>query len=83
MSDALYSTRLRFQAGAGIAKLRGAFVRISRAPDLPGVRVVAIDYVPEIHLAMVQPYADAWRDMTADEVRAADALLVELTKGAA
>jgi hypothetical protein len=80
MSHALYSTRL-YWAGTrgGIAKLHGVLVRLTIEPDLPGVRVVAIDYIPEIGMRSVMPYACAWRDMTDDEARAADALLVLLT----
>lgn len=79
MSHALYSTRLYWAATrGGIAKLHGVLVQLLAAPDLPGLRVVAIDYVPEIGMRTVMPYAHPWRDMTDDEARAADALLVSL-----
>jgi hypothetical protein len=80
MSHALYSTRL-YWAGTrcGVAKLHGVLVQLTAPPDLPGLRVTAIDYVPEVGMRTVMPYAGAWRDMTAEEARAADALLVRLT----
>lgn len=49
MSHALYTTRL-YWAGTrgGIAKLHGHLVQLFEAPALAGLRIVAIDYVPEI-----------------------------------
>ena len=80
MSHALYATRL-YWAGTrgGIAKLHGRLVQITAAPEIPGLRIVAIDYVPEIGLRQLMPYGHAWRDMTDTEAAQADALLQTLT----
>lgn len=78
MSHALYLTRLYWAGGRGIAKLHGKEVRLSAPPHLPGLEVDAVDYTPEVHVAMVMPRRYGWRDMTADEVSAADALLRQL-----
>lgn len=82
MSHALYSTRL-YWAGTrgGIAKLHGRLVQIAVAPEIAGLRIVAIDYVPEIGLRQIMPHGGAWRDMQDHEAAAADALLRDLTKG--
>jgi hypothetical protein len=47
---------------------------------VPGIEsvFVAVDYVPVLRLARVQPLAGAWRDMWPEEIAAADALLREL-----
>lgn len=83
MSDLLYSTRLRFCGRCGVAKLRGVSVPIFVAPDLGAGPVHAVDYVPEVRITEIMPRAcDARRDMTPEEIEAADALLVELTRGA-
>lgn len=79
MSHALYATRLYWVGMRGIAKLHGRQVKLVAPPHLPGLRVDALDYVPEIRLCSVMPYGHGWRDMTPDEVRAADVLLRELT----
>lgn len=80
MSHALYTTRL-YWAGTrgGVAKLHGRLVQLTEAPALDGLRIVAIDYVPEIGLRQVMPYGHAWRDMTDTEAAHADALLRSLT----
>lgn len=76
MSHALYATRL-YWAGTrgGIAKLHGRSVELHAPPHFGGQPVVAVDYIPEIHLRQIQPIAEAWRDMTDDEVRQADETL--------
>jgi hypothetical protein len=79
MSHALYNTRL-YWAGSrgGIAKLHGRCVTLHAPPHIGGAPVVAIDYVPEIHLCQIQPVGEAWRDMSDDEVGAADAVLASV-----
>lgn len=81
MSDALYMTRLRWTGGRGVAKLHGHAVRLLEPPVLPGfegLRVDGIDYTPEVQVAMVMPKFSGWREMTGDEVRAADEFLRRL-----
>ena len=76
MSHALYATRL-YWAGTrgGIAKLHGRRVDLHAPPHIADRAVVGIDYIPEIGLRQIQPYAAAWRDMTDAEVADADAVL--------
>jgi hypothetical protein len=80
MSHALYTTRLYWVGMRGIAKLHGRQVKLVAPPHLPGLRVDSLDYVPEIRLASVMPSGHGWRDMNADEIRAADVLLRQLTQ---
>lgn len=80
MSHALYATRLYWSGMRGMAKLHGHQVKLTAPPDLPGLQIEAIDYVPKIRLATVMPRRCGWRDMTPDEIRAADGLLRALTQ---
>ena len=75
MSDLLYMTRLRWSGYSGIAKLHGKTVMLRLPPDLGTGELVGVDYVPEVHLCEVQPRRGPRRDMTADEIRAADQFL--------
>ena len=76
MSDALYATRLRWDSRRGVCKLAGLAVEITTAPDLGSGPVHSCDYVPEVHIAEVQPRAcDCRRDMLPAEIQAARALL--------
>lgn len=76
MTDALYSTRLRWAAGRGVAKLHGRCVALTSAPVLDGAPVHAVDYTPEVHCIEIQRRAcDPHDDMTEAEVRDADKLL--------
>lgn len=85
MSDALYMTRLRWDGRRGVAKLHGRLVLLQAAPDLGQGPVCAVDYIPEVHLQLIQPRAcDAPRDwMSWEEIAAADRLLRALTATAA
>jgi hypothetical protein len=76
MSEALYERVLSFfPYRLGVAKACGRVVRIHSVPDLCGCRVVAIEYMPEVHVARVQPFADGWRDMSPEECAAAEGLM--------
>ena len=57
--------------------MHGRQVQLTRCPRLPGIEsvFVALDYVPVLRLARVQPLAGAWRDMWPEEIAAADELL--------
>ena len=81
MSDDLYSTRLRWTGGRGIAKLHGKIVALKSTPQLTTCTVDSIDYVPEIGLGQVMPRFEGWRDMWPAECRECDALLVQLHFG--
>lgn len=81
MSDLLYMTRLRWSGYSGIAKLHGRTVMLRLPPDLGTGELVGVDYVPEIHLCEVQPLGHGRRDMTADEIRAADRVLAQMCGG--
>ena len=82
MSDALYSTRLRWSAGRGAAMLHGRIVPLTAPPVLGGQAVHSIDYTPEVHCMEIRRRAcDPVGDMTAAEVAEADALLRVLVVG--
>lgn len=75
MSHALYSTCLCWGGRGGVAKLHGRLVPLFAPPHFGGVPVVAVDYVPEVGMRQIQLAGDRARDMSADEVREADATL--------
>jgi hypothetical protein len=79
VSSALYATRLWWYGNRGGAKLHGKQVLLEHAPIINGRSVVMIDYVPEIALQTIQFAAYPPRDMTRDEIIAADALLRQVT----
>lgn len=84
MSDALYSTRLRWANGRGVARLHGRSVPLAEPPVLDGVAVHAVDYTPEVSVYEVQRRAcDPRVEMTAGEIADADRLLRRLVPGAA
>lgn len=75
MSVDLYSTALVWHGYRGIAKLHGRQIELQEPPTLLGQRLVMIDYRPEIAERRLQPFDGQARDMTADEVAAADVFL--------
>lgn len=79
MSDDLYSTRLRWCNGRGMAKLHGKPVPLSTPPVLAGYAVAEIDYIPEVRCYEIRraPH-DRMEELRGDEIAAADALLREL-----
>lgn len=80
MSDALYSTRLRWYNGNGIAMLCGEKVVLSSAPIVGGGPVEYIDYTPEVRCCEIRHHAcEAMREMTHAEILEADFLLRTLT----
>lgn len=82
MSDALYSTRLRWSGGRGAAMLHGRIVPLTAPPVLGGQAVHSIDYTPEVHCMEIRRRAcDPVGDMTAAEVAEADAMLRRLVAG--
>jgi hypothetical protein len=72
MSAELYQTRLYWVGHRGVAKLHGCSVPLTAAPMLAGRRVVAVDYTPEVRVARVLCAQAGWREMTTEEIRAAD-----------
>lgn len=74
----LLPRRLYWAGMRGVARCDGHECRLTVPPHLPGLEIDALDYVPG-ELAMVMPKRAGWRDMTADERAAADALLRTLT----
>lgn len=78
MSHALYSTRLFWQAGRGVAKLRGEVVPLMQAPCIDGAQVEALDYTPEVRVWQILPAREGWREMTADEIGQCDELLLQM-----
>lgn len=79
MSDALYSTRLRWSHGRGVARLHGRSVELIEPPVLGGVAVHQVDYTPEVGCLEVQRRpCDPRAEMTAGEIVDADVLLRRL-----
>jgi hypothetical protein len=86
MSLALSRLRLYWDGHHGALR-NGDDTRILvEAPLLPGAENAAnleeIDYAPEVELAQVREREGAWREMTADEVAAAEMLLASLAQPA-
>lgn len=82
MSDALYTTRLRWYHGRGLGKLHNRVIELDCAPDLGAGPVESLDYTPEVGVCEIRPRAcDAIRAMTHDEIHAADRLLRSLFGG--
>ncbi len=82
MSIALYRLRLYWDGHHGAAR-NGDDTRILvEPPVLPGAegadKLEEIDYAPEVDVAQVREREGDWRDMTAEEVAAAEALLASL-----
>lgn len=76
MSLDLYSTALVWHGQRGIAKLHGRQIQLPQIPQLlPGQRLVMVDYRPEIGERRLQPFDGPARDMTPEEVAAADVFL--------
>ena len=82
MSIALYRLRVYWDGRRGAVR-NGDDTRILvEAPHLPGTEnadnLEEIDYAPEVDVAQVREREGEWRDMTPDEVAAAEALLASL-----
>lgn len=77
MSQALYPTRLYWVGWSGFARLLGVEIKLDRAPQLPGVQVDQIDYVPG-GVCQVMPKGERWRDMDRRERHDALVLLRHL-----
>ena len=76
MSADLYVTGLWFYANRfGRAKLHGRERALERPPQLLGLQVGEIDYVPEVGVRRLRETTGGWLDLEADEIRAADAYL--------
>lgn len=80
MSHALYFTRLFWDGRRGVAKLHGRMVELHVAPAMPGTPVELLDYAPEVCCREILRHGERRREMTPDEISAADWLLRELTK---
>lgn len=75
----LYPTRLYWVGHRGVASLEGKSVRLISPPHLPGLRIEAIDFIPEPGgVQMVMPKAERWRDLEPAERDAAMALIRHL-----
>ena len=82
MSIALYRLRLYWDGHHGAVR-NGDDTRILvEPPVLPGAETASnleeIDYAPEVDVAQVREREGDWRQMTAEEVAAAEALLASL-----
>ena len=79
MSIALYRLRLYWDGRHGAAR-NGDDTRILVEPPLlPGAESLEeIDYAPEVDVAQVREHDGDWREMTVEEVAAAEAYLASL-----
>jgi hypothetical protein len=79
MSIALYRLRLYWDGHHGAAR-NGDDTLILVEPPLVTAdgRLEEVDYAPEIDVAQVREHAGDWREMTPEEVAAAEALLAAL-----
>lgn len=76
MSTDLYQTALVWHGQrGGVAKLSGRQVPLVDAPPLLGLRLVMVEYYPEIGERELQEATGPRRAMTADEIAAADGFL--------
>ena len=76
MSDDLYSTRLRWSNGRGVAMLHRHSVPLTEPPVLGGEPVYELDYTPEVGCIEIRRHAwDTPGEMTEAEVAEADAML--------
>ncbi|HJV60226.1 MAG TPA: hypothetical protein VJ743_04725 [Albitalea sp.] len=82
MSIALYRFRLYWDGHQGALR-NGDDTRILVGPPSlfaadHAVPLAEIDYAPEVDVAQVREHEGDWREMTPDEVAAADALLASI-----
>lgn len=76
MSPFLYRSRLQWEGYHGVAKHDGVLVELRSCPQfLPGIRLISIDYSPEVRVTMVQAFNTPRRDMSRAEVTLCQALL--------
>jgi hypothetical protein len=83
MSIALYQQRLYWDGQRGAVR-NGNDTRILVGPPLlhGASGLEGIDYAPEVDVAQVREHAGDWREMTADEVAAAQAYLAGIASRA-
>jgi len=82
MSIALYQLRLYWDGRQGAVR-NGKDTRILIEPPLlhgaaNAAELEGIDYAPEVDVAQVREHHGDWREMTVEEVRAAEAYLASL-----
>lgn len=82
MSIALYQLRLYWDGRQGAARNGNDTRILVEPPTLLGATnahpLEEIDYAPEVRVAQVREREGDWREMTPDEVAAAEALLASL-----
>lgn len=76
MSTDLYQTALVWHAQrGGVAKLWGRAVPLVESPPLAGLRLVMVEYFPEIGQCELQEATGPRRAMSSAEIAAADGFL--------
>ena len=78
MIASLMPTHLYWVGIKGVARLNGTSGTLEGMPHISTEDVVAIDYAPGL-CAMVLPRHGGWRDMTPQEVQAAQEVLRTIT----
>ena len=84
MSIALYRYRVYWDGHHGAVRYGDDTRILLERPTLRGTHHVdeleEIDYAPEVDVAQVREREGEWREMTAEEVAAAEALLASITR---
>ncbi len=82
MSIALYQLRLYWDGQQGAVRNGDEMRVLAEKPVLVGAahadRLEEIDYAPEVDVAQVREHAGEWREMTPDELAAAEALVASV-----
>lgn len=87
MSSILYRTRIFFDAHRshehrGSAKVEEVEVQLYEAPQIPGLpeHITLLDYAPQVRCYEIRESSNQRRDMTKDEIRAAETWLSSIAK---
>lgn len=75
MSYDLYSVRVYFDKGRGIAKMHNCILCLLSSPI---ESLESIDYAPEVRTAICRTVFEGWRDMTRNEIAEIDKFLLKI-----
>lgn len=83
MSLFLYRSRLQWEGYHGVAKHEGVLIELRSCPQfIPGMRISAVDFAPEVHVATVQLFGEPHRDMATSEIHLCQDLLERMARNA-
>lgn len=84
VSHNLFNIRVYYSGFEGLIKTPAVVRHTSLPPSIPGLpRLQEIDYAPEVSCAYLQPYQDAHREMTREEIQCVEKWLNEVSQGRA